>query len=155
MDRIVEIAAVRTDASGAIVGEFCSLVRAAASGAQEVHGITSAQVRAAPAFATIAPSVLALTHDTVLVAHNAAFDRAFLVLALAELGLPAPGIIRCTRGMDDALRPAGASASLTATCARYGISHAPAHRALSDARATAALYHALNERLSQVRRHAA
>jgi len=55
-----------------------------------VHGITEDDVRNAPEFIDLWPSLGAFIGDSVIVAHNAAFDLGALRSVLDEYGLPYP-----------------------------------------------------------------
>ncbi|HNW44699.1 MAG TPA: 3'-5' exonuclease [Elusimicrobiales bacterium] len=57
-----------------------------------VHGITDEMVKDAPAFAAVAPRLLAALEDSVLVAHNASFDTAFLEMEFKRIGLKFPAL---------------------------------------------------------------
>lgn len=55
-----------------------------------IHGITENDVRNAPEFIDLWPTLGALIEGSVMVAHNAAFDMSALRSALDECGLPYP-----------------------------------------------------------------
>ena len=89
-------------------------------------------VEAAPVFSEVAHSLSLKLHGTVLVAHNLAFDARMLRQEFDRLGTYfdlGEGLctLRATRE------------KLIAACERYGIGLDSQHRALADARATAAL----------------
>src|SRR5918998_3654684 len=79
IDRVVEIGAVRFDASGRELGRFESLMdpeRPMSPAAWAVHGISDADLVGAPAARDVLPEFLAFLGDpetTTLLAHNAAF----------------------------------------------------------------------------------
>ncbi len=81
-DEVVEIAAVRYGPQQGILGVWSALVnpgRPIPPEASAVHGITDAMVERAPdKLAVVSELARILRSDDVLVAHNAAFDRAFL-----------------------------------------------------------------------------
>jgi DNA polymerase-3 subunit epsilon len=90
-DRICEIALLRCR-EGRELGRFSSLVnpgRPISPGASAVNGIGDDDLIDAPYFSEIAPSVMGLLKDSVLVAHNAPFDLAFLSVELEICRLPA------------------------------------------------------------------
>src|SRR5919112_2898940 len=84
VDRVVEIGAIRFDASGRERGRFESLVnpeRPMSPAAQAVHGISDADLAGAPSARDVLPGFLAFLGDpetTTLIAHNASFDASFL-----------------------------------------------------------------------------
>lgn len=140
-DRVIEIAVVHTDENGTITGEWETLVNPQRHvGAEHVHGIRAADLIDAPTFADIADDLVDLLAGRVLVAHNARFDRGFLV---AEFGrtphpLPDDAPTLCTMQLARDLIP-GAGRSLADCCAAFDIPLDNAHRALVDAHATAEL----------------
>ena len=58
--------------------------------ATRIHGITSAMVTNAPAFAAVLPEFAAFAGEAVLLAHNGKFDRRFVAAELERNGLPGP-----------------------------------------------------------------
>jgi DNA polymerase III epsilon subunit family exonuclease len=117
-DRIVEIGAVRFDASGCELESFERLVnplRPSNPRARAVHGIDDAELARAPTARLILPAFLDFLGDvdaTTLLAHNASFDAAFLGSELARHGHTMPG-----HGVVDTL-----------ALARRGLPHLPSHR---------------------------
>ncbi|WP_051944200.1 3'-5' exonuclease [Streptacidiphilus rugosus] len=145
-DRVCEIAVVRFRGDGTVLGEFASLLDPGRPmGATEIHGLDDALVRGAPSFAEVLPQIERMLVDAVVVAHNLAFEDAFLD---AELR-------RC--GREPASRPPGLCTLVTARAQLegpgYGLAAlhrsmtaappADPHSALGDARSTAALLSAL------------
>jgi DNA polymerase-3 subunit epsilon len=55
-----------------------------------IHGITDAMVKDSPSFGAVAPRLLAMLEDSVLVAHNAEFDLGFLRAECELVGLRFP-----------------------------------------------------------------
>jgi len=91
-DRICEIALLRCR-EGRELDRFSSLVnpdRPISPGASAVNGIRDEDLIGAPFFSEIAPTVIGLLEDSVLVAHNAPFDLAFLSAEFGICSLPAP-----------------------------------------------------------------
>lgn len=62
---------------------------------QNIHGITPALVSNAPPFASVYPEFSAFTSNTILLAHNASFDHAFMAdeIARNQLSFPATPIL--------------------------------------------------------------
>lgn len=83
-DRIVEIGALRCDASGKVISKYHQMVNPEIPippRATEVHGITDADVSSCPHFGLIATDFMAFLgppHHTSLVGHNSVFDARFL-----------------------------------------------------------------------------
>jgi DNA polymerase-3 subunit epsilon len=113
------------------------------SGAEQVHGLSTAFLADKPLFGDLADDLLAFIEDAPLVAHNAGFDFAFLN---AELERCARVSVCHTRMVDTVAlakrRHPGAKLSLDALCTRYGIdrSHRVRHGALLDAELLAQVY---------------
>jgi DNA polymerase-3 subunit epsilon len=111
--------------------------------AQAVHGLSSAFLADKPAFAEIHDALLEFIGDARLVAHNAAFDFAFLNAELGQCGRPGLGLERMVDTLALArTRHPGAKHSLDALCARFGIdrSQRVKHGALVDAQLLAQVY---------------
>jgi DNA polymerase-3 subunit epsilon len=111
--------------------------------AQAIHGLSDAFLADKPVFAEIHDSLLDFIGDARLVAHNAAFDFAFLNAELDQCGRPCLGAERMvdTLALARARHP-GAKHSLDALCARFGIdrSQRVKHGALVDAQLLAQVY---------------
>lgn len=58
---------------------------------QNIHGITPAHVSNAPPFSSIFPEFSAFTSNSILLAHNARFDHAFIAEEITRNQLPFPG----------------------------------------------------------------
>jgi DNA polymerase-3 subunit epsilon len=141
-DRIAEIAVVQLDGSGRVEREWCSLVNPGRDlGPQHIHGITAAEARRAPTFDQLAGQVAALLRGRVCVAHNFAFDAAFLGAEFARLGVDIPlhrETALCTMRLAGQFLPTSGR-GLADCCRVAGITLDRAHSALHDARAAAAL----------------
>ncbi|MFI8412118.1 PolC-type DNA polymerase III [Paeniglutamicibacter gangotriensis] len=79
-DRLVEIAAIRINGHGAILGSFASFVYqpqlTMSPGATRVNGISDDMLRDAPEYETVWPELRELFSGAIAVAHNAPFDVA-------------------------------------------------------------------------------
>jgi DNA polymerase III subunit epsilon len=111
--------------------------------AQAVHGLSDSFLADKPLFAEIHDALLSFLGDARLVAHNAAFDFAFLNAELDQCGRPALGSERMvdTLALARARHP-GAKHSLDALCVRFGIDRSQRikHGALVDAQLLAQVY---------------
>jgi DNA polymerase-3 subunit epsilon len=151
-ESITEFGAVKVR-GGEVLGEFATLVDPGRSIPPQIvmlTGITDAMVFDAPTIASVMPSFLEFIRGSVLVAHNAGFDIGFLKAACARLGLPWPGnpvvdTVRLARRV--LTREEAPSVRLGLLAPLLGSPVAPDHRALTDARATVDVLHALFERL--------
>ncbi|HEV2569914.1 DNA polymerase III subunit epsilon [Sphingomonas sp.] len=111
--------------------------------AQAVHGLSETFLAGQPLFRDICEELLDFLEDSPLVAHNAAFDFAFLNYELGECGrlhVPRSRMID-TLALSRTRHP-GAKHSLDALCVRYGVdrSHRVKHGALLDAQLLAQCY---------------
>ncbi len=133
-DRIVEVAAVTLDPrTWERVDEYETLINPERDvGPTGLHGITASMVEAAPTFSEIAAALSRRLHGSVLIAHNLPFDARMLEYEFERLGVTFNvGSGMCT------YRATGEK--LIAACRRYRVALDYQHRALADARATAAL----------------
>lgn len=140
-DRILELAIVRLDESGAVVDEWVSLFDPEGPvGATHIHGITQADVVGQPRFADVASTVMAALSGLAVVAHNAKFDLAFLRNELKSAGWSVPWIAAyCTLDASYAYLPDMDRRRLVDCCWAVGVRLDDAHSALGDARAAAGL----------------
>jgi DNA polymerase III subunit epsilon len=149
-DGITEIGAVKVR-GGEVLGELRTFVhpgRPIPPAITAVTGITDAMVRDAPAIGSVLPILLRFLGDAVLVAHNARFDVAFLrAEVLAELGTTFEPVVVDTAQLARRLLRDEVRDRRLGTLARWARSRTvPDHRALTDARATVDVLHALLER---------
>jgi DNA polymerase III subunit epsilon len=136
---ILEIAAIRVDATGAQLGEFSTLVRVRYGvpyRVTDLTGITTAQaMREGIALPQAMREFMAFSQGCPLFFHNASFDTRFLAHAALELQLPFLNPTHCTLAMARALWPMLPSHKLV-HLARHVGAPAPTHRGLADVRAT-------------------
>lgn len=142
-DRIVEIGAVAVEGDR-IVAEFSTLVdpeRLIPYRAQQVHGISDAMVKGAPRFAEALPKFLTFCEDSPLISHNASFDRGFLDFQAKQvMEVPLPHLHFDTLRAARMLLPKLGTHKLEALAQHLGVDLKNHHRALGDARATAAIW---------------
>jgi DNA polymerase-3 subunit epsilon len=151
-DRIVEVGAVRFDASGRVLGEFERLVnplRPSGARARAVHGISDAELARAETAEVVLPEFLEFVGDparTTLLAHNASFDAGFLGRELARLGRPMPGhAVVDTLAWARRRWPKLGGHRLDFLAVRLGLDPHGPHRALADSRRVRGLWMALQE----------
>ena len=141
VDRVIEIGAVRV-AGGRIAERFQSFVhpgRPIPPFVTRLTGIDDEMVEGAPPFAAVADDVRAFVGDSVVVAHNAAFDGRFLDAELtAATGRPLERPMLCTVRLGRRLL-AGVvpRMNLDTVADYYGFAFDGRHRALGDAEVTA------------------
>lgn len=145
-DRMIEVGCIEIDdllPTGRTFHRLIHPERDIPAGAIAVHGITLDKLRDAPKFAEVAVDLLEFIGDAPVIAHNAAFDRAFLN---HELGLCGSAIIEDARWIDTLqmaqMRFPGMANSLDALCRRFKISltERTLHGALIDARLLSDVY---------------
>ncbi len=151
-DAITEIGAVKVR-GGEVLGEFRTFVnpeRPIPAFIASLTGITNATVADAPPITAVLPMFLEFAGDAALVAHNARFDIQFLASQAARCHIPWPrptvvdtlALARSVYGRDEVR-----DHRLGTLAAYVGARVTPDHRALSDARATVDVLHAIIERL--------
>jgi DNA polymerase-3 subunit epsilon len=141
VDRIVEVAVVRTDGAGRITHEYATTVDPGGPVLlTEIHGLDDLAVRGAPSFAGAAAAVAARLTGAVVVGHNVAFDLGFLRTEFGRGGCAMPilpGL--CTRLLAERLGRRSDGWNLAACCHEAEVVPDEAHTALGDARSTARL----------------
>ena len=145
-DRILEIAAIELVRDLPTSRSFHRLIdpeRDVPEEATRIHGYARSHLMGKPRFAEITDELLDFLGDAPLIAHNAAFDFAFVNAELARLSLPP----LCESRMIDTLALAktrfpGMPNSLNALCNRFAIdlSERTTHNALLDCRLLADVY---------------
>jgi DNA polymerase-3 subunit epsilon len=144
--RLVEIGCVelinRVE-TGRVFHAYYNPERLMPSEAFAVHGLSDAFLVDKACFHEGVEELLDFLEDSPLVAHNAAFDFAFLNYELGACGRLAVGMARMidTLALSRSRHP-GAKHSLDALCTRYGVdrSHRVKHGALLDAQLLAQIY---------------
>ncbi len=145
-DEIVQIAGVRIVNGRLLRGEvFETLVnpgRPIPAATTAVHHITDDMVLDAPGISEAGKRFHDFCQDSVLVAHNAPFDLAFLRLKEEQIGRKFSQPVLCTVLLSAALFEHTGSHTLDALAGRFGVSIAPElrHTALGDAVATAEVF---------------
>lgn len=105
-----------------------------------IHGITEEMVAGQPDIEQVLPHFHAFCEDTVLVAHNAAFDMRFLQLKEASTGICFRQPVLDTLLLSAVIHPNQGSHKLEAICARLGIDVIGRHTALGDAIVTGEVF---------------
>ena len=141
-DKIIEIGMVRVvnDEMVNQNGTFINPERPISASASKVNGIKAADVKQAPTYSQIAPSIGRLLIGNTVVAHNADFDLRFICRMLSDAGLD--GEIRYidTMRLSRELFPEMENHKLGTLCASFGIDPGNAHRAVDD---SVACFHVL------------
>lgn len=105
-----------------------------------IHGITEEMLVGQPTIDQVLPSFFAFCDDTVLVAHNAAFDMRFLQLKEDLTGIRFRKPVLDTLLLSAVIHPNQESHKLEAICERLGISVIGRHTALGDAIVTGEVF---------------
>ena len=145
-DRLIEIGCVELlnqIPTGRTFHAYINPRRPVSAEAVAVHGLDDDFLRDKPCFDVIVEAFCEFVADSVLIAHNATFDRGFINM---ELGLCRKPVIADHRFVDTLIlarrrHPNGPN-SLDALCARYGIDNSARtkHGALLDAEILAEVY---------------
>lgn len=139
---ILEFAAVRVGAAGALEREYTQVVRTRGpvpSFITRLTGITQAEVDRHGVPVTQAfSSFLDFVEDLPVFFHNASFDRRFLGAAADQTGMPFSNPTHCTLALARCAWPELPSHKLEILARHVGASN-PTHRALADVRTTVAV----------------
>ncbi|QZY47078.1 exonuclease domain-containing protein [Mycolicibacterium austroafricanum] len=142
VDRVVEVAVVTMDPTGAVIDEFDTLINPHRDpGPTWIHGVTASMLVDAPSFDDVAHHLAARLHGAVVVGHNLRFDTRMIEREFSRTGID----IDWGSGLDT-LHATGCK--LSVACTEYDIDIEHAHRALSDARATGQLLFAVADMFS-------
>jgi DNA polymerase III subunit epsilon len=140
-DQIIQIGATRI-VNGKLLRQesFEQLVdpqRSLPAAGIAIHGIQPEMLVGQPTIEVVLPAFHAFAQDTVLVAHNAAFDMRFLQLLQARTGLRFDQPVLDTLLLSAVAQPSQESHSLEAIAERLGVDIVGRHTALGDALVTA------------------
>lgn len=105
-----------------------------------IHGITEDMVRGKPNIDVVLPAFHEFCEDTVLIAHNAAFDMRFLQLKEERTGIRFTQPVLDTLLLSAVVHPNQESHKLDVILERLGITIGARHNALEDALATGEVF---------------
>lgn len=143
-DEIISIGALRI-VNGRLLAQenFDQLVQPGRQLSAEsiaIHGIHDAMLQGQPNINTILPQFHRFAEDTVLVAHNAAFDMRFLQMKEEKTGIRFTQPVLDTLLLSQVIHPHQELHSLEAIATRLGVDIVGRHTALGDAIVTAEVF---------------
>jgi DNA polymerase-3 subunit epsilon len=143
-DEIISIGAVRI-VNGRLLREDCfdQLIdpqRPLPPESTAIHGITPEMLEGQPVIGTVLPLFHRFTEDTILLAHNAAFDMRMLQVKEADTGVRFINPVLDTLLLSAVVHPAQDDHNLEAIARRTGISVMGRHTALGDAIVTGEMF---------------
>ena len=147
-EKITEIAILLHDGKQ-VTEEFHSLVNPEKKipwRITQITGINNKMVESAPRFYELAKKIIELTEGRTLVGHNVSFDYNFLRAEFREFEYEFERKTLCTVKNSRRLLKGLPSYSLGKLTKTLGLPHSMQHRALGDAKATAALLDLLLEK---------
>jgi DNA polymerase-3 subunit epsilon len=143
-DEIVSIGALRI-VNGRLLQQesFEQLVKPSHALSPEsvaIHGITDAVLAGQPPMEKVLPLFYRFAEDSVLVAHNAAFDMRFLQMQEARTGVRFTQPVLDTLLLSQVIHPHQQQHTLEAIAARLGVTIIGRHTALGDAIVTGEVF---------------
>ena len=140
-DQIIEIGGLVVE-NGVAGGEFSTLVKPTIplpEAASKITGITDEMLADQPPIDQELPKFLKFIEGSILVAHNAEFDMAFLRNACDRLGYQIQWPSFCTLKMARALLPDLESKNLDTLAKHYQLTFEARHRSIGDCKVTSAV----------------
>ncbi|MCZ7562893.1 MAG: exonuclease domain-containing protein [Burkholderiales bacterium] len=134
--RIVNLRLLRHEAYEQLVDPRRPLAQASI----RIHGITPEMLEGQPTIDRVLPAFLKFSEDTVLIAHNAAFDMRFLQLKEAATGVRFTQPVLDTLLLSEVLHPNIREHRLEAIAERLGVNIVGRHTALGDAIVTGEVF---------------
>ena len=105
-----------------------------------IHGITPPMLKGQPNISRVLPAFFQFCEDTVLVAHNAAFDMRFLQLKEKVTGIRFTHPVLDTLLLSEIIHPNQESHRLEMIAERFGVNVIGRHTALGDAIVTGEIF---------------
>jgi DNA polymerase III subunit epsilon len=133
--RVISLAVLGLDADGRVEQSVVSLLNPGVDpGPTHVHGLTAAMLEDQPLFGDVVGDVVEVLRGRTLVAHNVAFDYAFLAAEaeLADAALPVDSVM-CTLELARRLNLGIDNLRLETLAAHWGVTQQRPHDAFDDA----------------------
>lgn len=108
--------------------------------ATKIHGINHAMVQSQPTIDGVLPAFFKYTDDTIIVAHNAAFDMRMLQTYENRTGIRFGNPVLDTLLLSAIVHPAQEDQTLSSIAGRLGVSVINRHTAMGDAMMTAKIF---------------
>lgn len=108
--------------------------------ATKIHGISDAMVQSQPNIDVVLPAFFKYTEDTIIVAHNAAFDMRMLQTYEIRTGLRFVNPVLDTLLLSAIVHPAHEDQTLSSIARRLGVPVIDRHTAMGDAMMTAKIF---------------
>lgn len=108
--------------------------------ATKIHGISNAMVQSKPNIDVVLPAFFKYTEDTIIVAHNAAFDMRMLQTYEMRTGLRFVNPVLDTLLLSAIVHPAQEDQTLSSIARRLGVAVIDRHTAMGDAMMTAKIF---------------
>lgn len=144
-DRIIEIGAQKL-VNFQVVEEFSSFVQIdtqLSSTVTRITGITSDMLAGQPRIEEIMPEFLKFIDGSILMAHNAGFDKAFLQEEANRLGIDLDWSVFCSLKLARKYLAELDSKSLDSLAEHYGLTFEARHRSIGDVKVTVAVVNEL------------
>jgi len=143
-DEIISISAVRIVNNRLLRQEvFDQLIdpqRSISRASREIHGISPDMLKGQPKIEQVLPQFCKFSEDTVLVAHNAAFDMRMLQIKEAALGVKFINPVLDTLLLAAVVHPNQQDQSIEAIAQRLGVNVFGRHTSLGDAIVTGEIF---------------
>lgn len=143
-DEIIQIGAVRILNGRMLTSEvFDQLLdpqRSVSTESTRIHGFTREMLSGRPTIDRVLPQFHAFCEDTVLLAHNAAFDMRFLQMKEEATGIIFNQPVLDTLLLSAVIHPHQESHRLEAIAERFGVNIIARHTALGDAMVTGEIF---------------
>lgn len=133
--RVISVAVLALDADGQVEHSVASLLNPGVDpGPTHVHGLTAEMLEDQPTFAEIVPDLLETVRGRTLVAHNVAFDYAFLAAEAELAGTELPiDTAMCTVELSRRLELGLDNLRLETLARHWGVAQTRPHDAFDDA----------------------